>query len=208
MRNEREKEKGKLTPRVRLSHGHRRAELHAAHGYFSFLYHAFPHTSTYMLFRRFHAVFAPTLWIGRVLRFLFRAVTVLETGTFLLLLSVLFLLLLPVLLLLATAFAFRAARERRRENTRLAPLFRGARVLSFFPAQRTPFAEGAWASLAERYTVVLVTDFFSEFAGGQGISPLRPAFLRADGVLLVREHYYFYLRRTLLRESAFFAAIF
>ena len=207
MRRARTKDKQR-TPHERLGLGHVRAELHTARGYVAFLRRAFPHTGTYTLFRRLRAVFAPTLWIGRALRFLFRVVTILETGTFVLLLSLLFLLLLPVLFLLAAAFVFRAARERRRENTRLAPFFRGARVLSFFPAERTPFADAAWASLSGRYTVLVVTDFFSEFADGEGISLLRPAFLRADGVLLVREHYYFYLRRTLLRESAFFAAIF
>ena len=208
MRNDRGKEKQSVAPHKRLELGQTRAELHAAHGYASFLHLAFFHTNTYSLFRRFRTVFAPTLWIGRVLRFLYRAVMILETGTFLLLLSFLLFLFLPMFTLLAAAFVFRAARQRRRENVRLGPLFRGARVLSFFPSERTPFSDAAWADLAKHYTVLLVTDFFSEFSGTQGISPLRPALLRADGVLLVREHYYFYLRRTLLRETAFFAAIF
>ncbi|MBQ8174949.1 MAG: hypothetical protein IJ009_06045 [Clostridia bacterium] len=185
-----------------------RAQTHAARSYADFLHRSLQKTNAFAVWRRIRAVFAPTLWIGRAVRVMWRVFTFLETGTFLLLLALLFLLLLPVLAVLALAFAVAAMEFRRRENVRLAPRLCGARVLAFFPAERTDFTDRALADLVERYTVLLVTDFPSEFAQGESVSPLHAAVHRSDGVLLVREHYYFYLRRTLLRESAFFAAIF
>ena len=209
MRGERGKGKGRAdTKDAALRSQSLRAHTHAAKGYFDFLRRSLRATDSFAVYRRIRAVFAPTLWIGRALRVAWRILSVVETGTFLLLLTLLFLLLLPFLLVLSLSFLCVALLWRRRENTRLSARLCGARVLVFFPKERTDFFDRACAALAADYTVLIVTDFLSEFACGAKISPLHAAVHRKDGVLIVREHYYFYLRKTLLRESALFAAIF
>ena len=184
------------------------AENLSAKNYLSFLKNSIKGGTPYATWKRAQETFAPTLWLGRAVRifyYIFRAV---EASALFLLTAVLVLALLPSVLILSLAFSYAAAGERRRANRRLAPLFRGKRVLAFAQTQSTPYFDRMLASLTDEYTVLLVGDAASSHFDRKTMPLVRAAHQRADGVLLVRAPYYFYLRRTLLRESDFFAAIF
>ena len=162
----------------------------------------------YARWRRIQAAFLPALWISRAVRIAWRVFSFVETSAFLLLAVAIVLLALPIAALLSLAFASAAAHDRRRANRRYAHLFRGRRVLAFFPQGERDFFDRAISSLSGEYTVLLVGNIPAKGMDGKRIPLTRAAVCRADGVLLVRGHYYFHLRRTLLREAVFFAAIF
>ena len=166
------------------------ASLHALPSYGRFLMRVLRASRSYALYARARSVFSPTLWVVRVLRWTHRLLLIVETSALLLLAAALFLMLLPVLAVLLLSFAYAAVRERRRMNRRLAACLVGQRVLVLFENAAPA------ASLAGRYTVLVVGDKL----------PLRhPAAVACaigKNVLQVREHYYFYLRRTLLKRAA------
>ena len=103
-------------------------------------------------------------------------------------------------------FAVAAAVDSRRADRRLALAIRKRRVLVFF----SPLASAAMPStLAADYTVLVVTPLLSAPQTGRGrFSIFSAAAFRTDGVILVREYYYFHLVRTLLPHAAFCARIY
>lgn len=188
-------EKKERTPHTRLVAGAESAAAHTLPSYRRFLIKTLKGSHPYAIYERVRAVFTPTLWVARALRIAHRAFLIVETSAFLLFAAAFLLVLLPVLLLLALAFYYATARERRCMNRRLLPLITGRRVLVFF-------GERAAVSLpSEGYTVLLVTD-------GLPMTPTAVARQTEDGTILVREHYFFYLRRTLLSRAARVALVF
>ena len=201
-------ERIKLSPQQSWREQAKQAEAMSAKNYFAFLKKEIKGGTPYATWKRAQETFAPALWLGRAVRifyYIFRAV---EASALFLLAAALVLVLLPPVLILSLAFSYASAGERRRANRRFAPLFRGKRVLAFAQTQSTPYFNRMLASLADEYTVLLVGDATSPHFDRKTMPLVRAAHRRQDGVLLVRAPYYFYLRRTLLREADFFAAIF
>ena len=185
-----------LSPRERLAAAARNAAVHALPSYYRFALKALKGSPPYAVYERLRSVFSPAFWLARVLRIARRVFLIIEASAFLVFAAAFLLLTLPVLLLLALAFANAVIHERRRMNRRLAASVTGQRVMVFFGGA------GHMAVGTAGYTVLLVTDAL----------PLRHpaavAYRRADGVIMVREHYFFYLRRTLLRTTARTALLF
>lgn len=201
-------ERIKLSPQQNWREQTNQAKILSAENYFSFLKNEIKEGTPYATWKRVQETFAPALWLGRAVRifyYIFRAVE--ASALFLLAVALVFALLPPVLIL-SLAFSYAAAGERRRANRRYASLFRGRRVLAFTRTQSTPYFDRMLASLTGEYTVLLVGDAASPHFDRKTMPLVRAAHLRQDGVLLVRTPHYFYLRRTLLREADFFAAIF
>ncbi len=198
----------KLSPQQNWREQTEWAKMLSAKSYFSFLKNGVKTGTPYAIWKRMQETFAPALWLGRAVRIFYYVFRVLEASALFVLAAALVLILLPPVLILSLAFSYAAAGDRRRANRRFAPLFRGKRVLAFAQSQGTPYFDRMLASLAEEYTVLLVGDASSTHFDRKTMPLVRAAHLRQDGVLLVRAPYYFYLRRTLLREADFFAAIF
>lgn len=183
-------------PSDRMAAAAESAAAHALPSYRRFVIRALKGSTPYALYERLRSAFLPTIWIARVLRIARRVLLVIETSAFLILAAALLILVLPIFLLLALSFFNAALRERRRMNRRLAPRLIGGRVL-------VCFGSGApVAALAAKYTVIVVTDQL----------PLRHpstvACCTHSGLIFVREHYFFYLRRTLLPRASRVALIF
>ena len=198
----------RLSPQQNWQEQAKRTESLSAENYFSFLKKEIKGGTPYATWKRVQETFAPALWIGRAIRIFYYVFRVVEASALFLLASALVLALLPPVLILSMAFSYAAAGERRRANCRFAHLFRGKHVLAFAGTQNTPYFNRMLASLADEYTVLLVGDAASPHFDRKTMPLVRAAYRRQDGVLLVRAPYYFYLRRTLLREADFFAAIF
>ncbi len=207
-RKKHEKRDPSDTPLSFLSEVAEQSKLYSASDYCRYIANMFRGGNLYARWRRIQTVFLPALWISRALRIAWRVFSIIETSAFLLLAVALVLFILPFALILSLAFAARAAYDRRRANRLYASLFCGRRVLAFFPQGESAFLERMAASLAGEYTVLMVDQLPSRGKDGKRIPITCAALRRADGVLLVRGHYYFHLRRTLLREAEFFAAIF
>lgn len=175
-------------------------------GYFRYLLTVFRGTSPYALWQRARAAFAPAVFLSRcfrILRWIFRIV---EASALFLFASVLFLLITPFLLALALAFVAAAALAIRRADRALAPLICARRVLVLFSWGNR---KGAFAAFAGEYAVLAVTPLFSSPDTGTGrFSIFSAAKVGRDGVILVREYYYFHLAKTLLREAAFCARVY
>lgn len=193
---------------ARLSAGGRNAELHDSRSYPSYLLQTFRNGTPYALYRRARGIFGPAFFIGRVARIALRIFAILQTSATLLLAGIFLLLLLPVVALLTLAYAYAAARDRRRCNRRYAALIADRRVLIFFPSLYHNFCDRQAGELSQKYTVLLVTDAPQEYLAGKKMPLSCAARQRADGVLVVREHYYFHLRKTLLLRAAFCAQIY
>ena len=171
------------------------AVLHELPSYRQFLIKTLKSSQPYGLYARIRAAFAPTIWLARIFRITRRVFLIIETSAVLLFVAALFLLLLPLALLLALALVQAALRERRRMNRRLAPLIVDRRVAVLFAGERA-------LALTAGYTVVCVTDALPSR------HPALVACRAKDGAILVREHYFFYLRRTLLPQAKRVALIF
>ena len=171
------------------------AVLHELPSYRQFLIKTLKSSQPYGLYARIRAAFAPTIWLARIFRITRRVFLIIETSAVLLFVAALFLLLLPLALLLALALVQAALRERRRMNRRLAPLIVDRRVAVLFAGERA-------LALTAGYTVVCVTDALPSR------HPALGACRAKDGAILVREHYFFYLRRTLLPQAKRVALIF
>lgn len=171
------------------------AVLHELPSYRQFLIKTLKSSQPYGLYARIRAAFAPTIWLARIFRITRRVFLIIETSAVLLFVAALFLLLLPLALLLALALVQAALRERRRMNRRLAPLIVDRRVAVLFAGERA-------LALTAGYTVVCVTDALPS------CHPALVACRAKDGAILVREHYFFYLRRTLLPQAKRVALIF
>ena len=193
---------------ARLSAGSRNAELHDSRSYPSYLLQMFRNGTPYALYRRARGIFGPAFFIGRVARIAIRIFAILQTSATLLLAGAFLLLLLPAVALLTLAYAYAAARDRRRCNRRYAALIADRRVLIFFPSLYHNFCDRQAGELSQKYTVLLVTDAPQEYLAGKKMPLSCAARQRADGVLVVREHYYFHLRKTLLLRAAFCAQIY
>ncbi len=184
------------------------AAHHRTRGYIGYLWSLFRRGTPYALIHRLSAVFSPAFFTVRLIRIFFRVLLFIEKSAHLLLLAALLLLLAPLFLLVFLAFSYAARHARRRANRRFGTLFRGRRVIAFFPSQNTPFAEALYRDLSKNYTVLIVSDFAENAPSSARLHPIAAALPIGENCLYLREHYYFYLRRTLLREAAFFAAIY
>ncbi|MBQ8350911.1 MAG: hypothetical protein IJY20_02555 [Clostridia bacterium] len=180
----------------RLTAAAESAAAHALPSYRRFLLKTLKGSTPYAIYGRLRTAFLPTIWIARVLRIARRVFLIVETSALLVFAAALLIVVLPVFLLLTLAFFHAALRERRRVNHRLAPLVVGRHVLVLFGDG--PIA----ASLAAHYTVVVVSDQLPTR------HPSVVAFRTREGIVLVREHYFFYLRRTLLPKARRVALLF
>ena len=172
------------------------AVAHALPSYRRYLIKTLKSSQPYALYARARTVFRPTLWIARALRILRRAFLIIETSALLLFAAACLLLILPPVLLVGLAVFHAALRERRRMNRRLASRISGCHVTIFF-------AGNASVSLLPwQGTVLCVTDVLPMR------HPAAVACMTANGVLYVREHYFFYLRRTLLPFAKRVAVVF
>ncbi len=184
------------------------AVAHAARRYGGYLWSVFRRGTPYLFFQRLFSAFSPAFLIARVLRMAVRVLLFVERSAHLLLLLLVLLLLAPLLLLVFLGFSYAAYHARRRANRRFAGLFRGRRVVAFFPQKSTPYAATLYQELARTYTVLVVSDFREHAPGEEPLHPIAAALPLFENCLYLREHYYFYLRRTLLREAVFFATIY
>lgn len=184
------------------------AEAGAHKGYFRYLLAAFRGTSPYALWQRARTVFAPAIFLSRAFRVLRWILRILEASALFLFAGALLLLAIPFVLVLTLAFIAAAALSARRADRRLAPLIRARRVLVVFSPLDGEKGRPL-SALAAEYTVLAVTPLFSSPDTGTGrFSLFEVAKLREDGVILVREYYYFRLAKTLLREAAFCARVY
>lgn len=173
-----------------------RALLYGQPSYLRFLLRVIKDSRSYARYARLRAFFSPTLWVVRIFRWARILFRILELSAVLVVAAAIFLLLLPILLLGLIGFWIAVVRERRRMNRRILPLLVGRRVLVLFGDGAIP------SSLASQYTVFLVGEMDPVRA------PAAVAMRRSDGVILIREHYFFYLRRTLFLRAARVALLF
>lgn len=184
------------------------AALHERRSYLSYLWQIFRRGMPYLLFRRARAFFYPALFLGRLFRIAKIVFRIVETSAVLLLVLALFFILFPPLLLLSLAALLLTVLENRQADRRFTHLFEEKNVLAFFRAEPSPFFLSLAASLADRYTVLIVTDLPHTFFDGKSGRGILAARQIEDGVLAVREQYFFRLRRRLLKKAARFVAIY
>ena len=185
----------------------KRAAATARQSYFSYLFAVFRGTSPYALWERARTAFAPAIFLSRafrVLRWIFRF---LETSALFLFAAALVLCATPFFLAALLLFIAVAAVDSRRADRRLSQAICEKRVLVLFSPPRhgkTPLA-----TLAATYTLlVVVPTFATKCIDGGRFSFLRAAHRQSDGIILIREYYYFHLARTLLPHAAFCARIY
>lgn len=171
------------------------AALHELPSYRQFLIKTLKSSQPYGLYARIRTAFAPTIWLARIFRIARRVFLIIETSAVLLFTAAILLLLLPLALVIALAIVQAALRERRRMNRRLAQLIVGRRVAILFAGESA-------LALTAGYTVLCVTDTLPSR------HPAVSACRARNGAILVREHYFFYLRRTLLPKAKRVALIF
>jgi hypothetical protein len=180
-----------------------------AHGrYLSYLFALFKSTSPYALWQRARTAFAPAIFLSRVFRILRWIFRFIEASALFLVAAAVILLAAPLFLLFLLSVASAAAVSARRTDCKIRPRLEGKRVLIIF--SQTAKAAGArpLTALAGDYTVLLVTPLFSAPRAGKGrFHLLSAACFRPDGVILVREYYYFRLARKQLSRAAFCARI-
>lgn len=170
--------------------------LYGQPSYLRFLLQVLKDSRSYARYTRLRALFSPTLWVVRILRWVRILLRVLETSAVLVVAAAFFVLLFPIFLLLVLGLGIAVVRERQRANRRIRPLLSGRRVLVLFGGTAIP------ASLVSQYTVLLVGEMDPVRA------PASVALHRSDGVILLREHYFFYLRRHLFFHAARVALLF
>lgn len=184
------------------------AEAYHMPGYGRYLLAAFRRTSPYVLWQRARDAFAPAIFLSRAFRVLRWTLRILEASALLLLLLALLLVATPVLLVLFLSFLSAVLTNRRRTDRILAPRLENKRVLLLFSPVACASVARVFAPLCSEYTILLVVPFFSPSEIAAHFPLSHAAYRRADGVILVREHYYFHLARHLLGRSAFCARIF
>ncbi len=180
------------------------AAVHARRGYLRYLWSVFRRGTPYTLFHRISTRFSPVLFMARVLRIAWRVLLIAERSALLLLLVGIFLALAPVFLLLLIMFVCVMLVAHRRADHRYDSLFCGQRVVAVFSLSDGMYPKGLCCELSRDYTVLVVGELPKE----QTLSLFSPTLLLAPRCLYVREHYFFHLRRTLLRKAAFFAAVY
>ena len=183
------------------------AEEYQTSRYGRYLLAAFRRTSPYVLWQRARDAFAPALFLSRAFRVLRWTLRILEASALFLLLLAVLLIAAPVLLVLLLSFLSASRKSRRHADRILAPCLENRRVLLLF-SPLTPATARVFAPLCSKYTVLLVVPFFPPTDAQTRFPLVHVACRRADGVILVREHYYFHLARHLLGRSAFCARIF
>ncbi len=185
----------KAAANARFFHAAERAELHGRRNYAAYLRKTFRGSTPYQWYRRALSVFSPTFFLFRLFRILLRVIRFVETSAYLLLALTVCVLLLPAALLSFLSFSYAAAGERRRANRVLRACFVEQTVLLFGAAEGDA---ARYAAFAPGATVVLISD--ARFSPDPRKATLA-FFWEPNGVLVVREAYYFYLRRTLLPLS-------
>lgn len=170
--------------------------LHALPSYGHFLGRLLRTSRPYTAYTRIRTLFSPTLWLWRLFRLANRLLVLVETGAMLILALAFLLLLLPPAGLLALAFFCAVRREMRRADRRLAAAIAGRHVVILF-------AENASAAIFPPFYTVLVVSSRLPCR-----SPVRVALRTSAGAILVREHYFFHLRRSLLSQAARAALLF
>lgn len=187
----------------------KRAAATSGHSYLSYLLATFRNTSPYALWQRARSAFAPAIFLSRVFRILRWVFRILEASALFLFAAALLLFALPFVLAALLLFVLAATVDSRRADRDLAPHIIGQRVLVLFSGTDADGSARAISSLSPDYTVLLVTPLFAtKVAPSRRFSILRAAHRRDDGVILVREYYYFHLARTLLSRAAFCARIY
>ena len=151
------------------------------------------------VFRRFRTV----ALVIRVLTFLF---SLLQTGTLVILSTLIFLVILPLLAVLMLGILITAAIESRRSNRYLERTLTDRRVCVLFPsADPTPFfAQSARRLVAEGFAVIVVSPFWIS-ARGIGHPKQKRTFYatlrrEAPDLYLVRRYYFFSLRKHVLQK--------
>ena len=187
-----------------LSEIAKNAAAHTHRGYLSYLFAVFRHGTPYALLYRITAAFSPALLILRALRIAWRILLLVERSALLLLLLGVLLFLLPLLVFLLLLYALFVRIAHRRTDRRCARLFTDQRVVALFSVSDTGYTERLCRALSRSYTVMLV----GEWPQGARPSLLSCVLPLSSRCFYVREHYFFHLRRTLLRKSAFFAEIY
>lgn len=185
----------------------KKAESTNRRSYLAYLFASFRNTSPYALWQRARAAFAPAIFLSRVFRVLRWVFRILETSALLLFAAALLLLATPFLLAAVIFLAVTVVVSCRYADRRLSPFLTDKRVLVLFSSPES--GGGALASLSSAYTVLLVIPRFAPPPAGTGRFPITAAARRReDGVILVRDDYYFHLLRTRLFRPAFCARIY
>jgi hypothetical protein len=185
----------------------KKAGAASGHSYLSYLLATFRSTSPYVLWQRARTAFAPAIFLSRVLRVLRWVFRILEASALFLFAAALLLFALPFALAALLLFVLAATLDSRRADRELASHIAGKRVLVLFA--NADASVRAFAPLVTDYTVLLITPLFTRKGeGALSLSFFRAARRREDGVILVRDYYYFHLARRLLSRAAFCARIY
>lgn len=144
----------------------------------------------------------------RIVTILFRVLTLLftllQTGTLVILSTVILLVLLPLVLVLMLAILITAAVESRRSNRYLAQALAAHRVCVLFPSDeaRPFFVQYVNRLRAEGFAVIVVSPYLLSSRGIEGISQKCGFYstlrCEAPSIYLVRRYYFFSLRRRVL----------
>ena len=178
----------------RIKQAVNRAAAHALPSYPRFLMQAWKGSTPYALYERLRTLFLPTIWIARLLRIARIVLLTVEASALALLAAALLVVALPAFGIVSFGVLLATLRERRRMNRRLAPFVVGRHVLVLFGE--------AHMLQDDSYTVLLVCDQLPTR------HPAAVACHAPGRVILAREHYFFYLRRTLLQKAARVALLF
>lgn len=193
---------------------HRLYELHLKKSYIGYLAGNFKNSVFFRFYRRISKFFRPTLFIVRIIRWLLFILTFVQTSVVLLFATVLSLIMLPVIGLIALVAYVIIFHERRKLSKKMEALFGGKRVLVFMSSDaRSPFFDSNMHSLSDDYTVIVVKEGGGLF-GDDGVDERgrRRRFLTAREMtpqyFLVRQNYYFYLRKKYFKKAAMLAMIY
>ena len=171
--------------------------------FFGYLYARIRSTSLWVQWQRWLSYFRRVRTVTLVWRVLVFVFSVLQTGTLVLLSTLIFVVILPLLTVLMLGILITAAIESRRSNRFLREQLAGRRVCVLFlpPSASDFFAKHAVRLTEEGFAVLTVSPYL---LSSRGIGRRRGFYstLRreAPDLYLVRKYYFFSLQKRVLRE--------
>ena len=142
---------------------------------------------------------------ARAISFFFRTVgwilTVLRTGTLLILTTVLFFILLPLLLSVAVGFLLAAFLDMKKSLSKLQKAIGERRVWVFFSVGRFGYASAMKEAEGESHLCLIVSPHWISAKGGGSRKFYLNLRAESENCYLVRRYFYLYLRKKLLTSD-------
>ena len=170
-------------------------------GYFSFLLNALRRTSSYKTYSKVNAFFKPFIFIMRFFRILFISVAWIQASALLLIAAAAVLVILPILLLLLFIAILITRINLKYKKVKMAPYINEKEVVIFFREQDFSrfFFENV-SALAENYTVLVVIPYPVRILNKKNMFFLNSEII-SKNIIVMYEHCYFSIRKSLLKQA-------